>query len=538
MPQEDEVTQPRLLVGFLIVLPIISGCAPQPALKEADASSARGEWPSYNRSPSSQRFSPLKEINVGNAGRLREICTFDLGEQTMFESGPIMVNGIMYVTSTANTYAFDPSTCKLVWKNHSELDSSNAGLGNNRGAAYADGKIFRGLNAGYLIALDAKTGKLLWKTKASDGAIGESLPAAPVVWNGLVYLGNAGGDNAGVRGRLMAFDANDGHLVWSFDLVPMSGPGSETWPPSDPKVPRSGGATWSSYTIDEARGLILAGTGNAAPDFDRDKRPGKNLYTNSIVILDAKTGKYHSSYQVTPNDFHDWDAATAPVLLTTAQGKELVLEAGKDGLLHAIDLKTMKELYATVVTTRENVDVPISTTGTHFCPGTTGSSVWNGPSYSPDLNLVFVNSVDLCTTMRLNPDETEVVIGRPYSGAIPSEPFGKPDPESEWKGWVTAVDADSGVVRWRHQMKAPVPGAITSTAGGLVFSGDTTGNFLAFSAADGKVLFQTTVSEPIGGGIVSYLMHQKQFVAVAAGLYSPHNWGAHGTSGKVIVFGL
>lgn len=522
---------------LLISALAFTACSHERALERKEDKIGATEWRSYNHNLTSQRFSPLKQITAENVGRLKQKCTFNLNEKTMFESGPIVVEGILYVTTLTNTYAVDASTCTLIWKNHSDRDPGTAGMGSNRGAAYSDGMIFRGLNAGYLIALDAKTGVLLWEIKIASKEVGESLPAAPVVWRNFVYIGTAGGDMAGVRGRLMAFDIKTGRSIWSFFLVPYEGEATKSWPEATSDNPIGGGATWASYTVDEARGLIYTGTGNATPDFDIEKRPGRNLYTNSIVILDARNGKFKNSYQVTPNDFHDWDAATAPVLITTALGRRMVLEAGKDGLLHGIDLDQGREHYATAVTTRENVDKPITTKGTRFCPGTTGSSVWNGPSFNPELNLIYVNSVDICNTMRLNPHPSKGVIGTPYTGAIPSEPFGKPDPKSKWKGWVTAVDADTGFVRWKHLMKAPVPGAITSTAGGIVFSGDLNGSVLAFDGKSGKVLFVDSVGDPIGGGLISYSVKEKQYIAVAVG-FDSKNWASKSISGKVVIYAL
>ncbi|MDD4975523.1 MAG: PQQ-binding-like beta-propeller repeat protein [Bacteriovorax sp.] len=531
-------------ISFGIFFGILTSCSHQEKVKNLATDSSAiltpqsFEWRSYNNDLTSQRFSPLADINTSNVAHLKQICNYDLGEKTMFESGPIVVDKILYVTTLTNTYALDASNCSLIWKHHSDKDPGKSGLGNNRGAAYADGKIFRGLNAGYIIALDAKTGKVLWQTKIINNTRGESLPAAPVVSQGLVYIGNAGGDNAGVRGRMMAFDINDGHKVWSFDLVPMKGPGSDTWPKSNTKFPRSGGATWVSYSVDEGQGLLYVPVGNAAPDFDIAARPGKNLYTNSVVILDAKTGALKKYYQLTPNDFHDWDISTAPVLIKTKGGKNLVIEAAKDGLMHAVDLDTDQIMFNTPFATRENTKTPLSKKPVRFCPGTTGAAVWNGPSYHPKFNALFMNGSDICNTLQLSPRGSKAVIGNPYTGAIDKEPFGKPDPSDKWKGWVTSIDADSGEVNWKYQAATPLPGAITATAGGLVFSGDLHGKLFALDAKNGKLLFENNLDTPIGGGIISYKVEGKQYIAVAAGLNSPHNWGALGKTGKVFIFGL
>ncbi len=257
------------------------------------AAVADGDWPGYNRTLDGQRYSPVTQINTQNVGTLRQVCVADLGENGNFQSGIVVANNTLYATTDANTYAYDPATCQLKWK-HSYSQPTPEGLRVNRGVAYADGKVFRGINTGNLLAIDANTGQQLWESKMAEPTKGESIPAAPIVWNGMVFIGQAGGDNKGVRGRMLAFNAADGKQLWSFDLVPMQGQGSDTWPPETPDNPRTGGATWTSYTLDPATGLLYVPAGNAAPDFYIEKRPGLNLYTNSVVILDAKTVHYRS----------------------------------------------------------------------------------------------------------------------------------------------------------------------------------------------------------------------------------------------------
>jgi glucose dehydrogenase len=350
-----------------------------------------GNWPGFNRGLDSQRFSPLSEINTTNVRNLKTKCTFDLGEAVNFQTGPVVVDGTMYLTTENDTYAIDAATCSQVWKYHGDF----ASLGNhvNRGLTYSNGHIYRGMNDGYLTAFDAKTGSIIWRSKAADATVGENLPAAPVVWNGMVFIGQSGGDLVGIRGRMMAFRESDGQQIWSFDLVPMTGPGSETWPPSTAQVPRTGGATWTSYTVDEDRGLLLIPAGNPAPDFLISARPGDNLYTNSIVILDAKTGELKNWYQLVKNDIHDWDVSTAPVLFKNADGHRMIAEAGKDGYLHVIDDDIQTILFSVETTTRFNDNAPMSTAGTRFCPGTNGGSEWNGAAYHPTLDTLFVPPV-------------------------------------------------------------------------------------------------------------------------------------------------
>lgn len=542
----------RLFLIFVSAL-IFAGCT-QPATNTAGNNTAAGtpaaspamqqdavadgDWPGYNRTLDGQRYSPLNQITTDNVGTLKQACVADLGEGGNFQSGIVVVNNMLYATTDTNTYAFDPATCQLKWKHHYEKPTPE-GLRVNRGVAYADGKVFRGINTGNLLAIDANTGQQLWEAKLADPEKGESIPAAPGAWSGMVFIGQAGGDNKGVRGRMMAFNAADGKQLWSFDLVPMEGLGSDTWPPNDPENPRTGGATWTSYTIDPATGLLYVPAGNAAPDFDIKARPGLNLYTNSIVILDAKTGAFKEYYQLTPNDFHDWDVASPPALIKTSGGKSLIVAAGKDGIVHAVDPAAKTEIYKTPVTTMLNVDVPFSTEDVRFCPGVQGGVEWNGTAFNPSQNLIFVNSIDWCYTVNLVPQSPPPgPIGKPYSGeADKDEPFGRVDPKENWKGYVTAVNADDGSVKWKYQSPTPMVAGITTTAGNLVFTGDLNGDMLAFNAADGTQLWKASTGTPIGGGVITYLANNKQYVAVAAGITSD-SWQTKGGNARVLVYAL
>lgn len=509
-----------------------------PGATAIPAAVADGDWPVYNRTLDGQRYSPLNQINTDNVASLKQVCVMDLGETGNFQSGLVVANNTLYATTDTNTFALDPATCQQKWKYHDERPSPE-GLRVNRGVAYADGKVFRGLNAGYLIALDANSGQKLWETQISDPAKGESVPAAPAVWNGMVFIGQAGGDNKGVRGRMMAFNEADGKQLWSFDLIPMEGPGSDSWPPNDPEHPRTGGATWTSYTIDPAGGLLYVPVGNAAPDFDIKARPGLNLYTNCIVVLDARTGTLKQYKQLTPNDFHDWDVSTPPALVKTAGGKNMMISVGKDGVVHGVDGTQETEVYQTPATTIENADVQFTHQETRFCPGIQGGAEWNGPTYNPQTNLVFVNTIDWCSIVNLGTKSPPPgPIGAPYTGEADEQgPFGRQDPPSGGTGWVTAVNADDGSVKWKYQASTPMIAGITSTAGGIVLTGDLNGDLLAFNASDGKQLLRLDTGAPIGGGIITYLANGKQYVGAATGITS-QSFKTQGSNAKVAVYAL
>jgi alcohol dehydrogenase (cytochrome c) len=497
------------------------------------------DWIAYNRTLEGNRGSPLADIDTTNVSQLRPICSFDLGERASFQTGPVVVGGTMYLTTAERTYAVDAASCQLRWKHIYEYrPRPDFDLKVNRGVAYAGGRLFRGTNDGRLLALDARTGEELWNVVAGDVTKGETFPAAPIAWRDLVFIGNAGGDNFGVIGRMMAFDARTGGRVWSLQLIPEAGEANRTWPPSTEVIPRAGGATWTSYALDTISGSLFLATGNSAPDFLAEARPGANLYTYSVVELEPHLGTLKRSRQLLPGDNHDWDMAAAPSLITTRSGQRLVVQGGKDGYLYAIDRRTLAVRFRTPVTRIENVEAPLTAEGTRFCPGVNGGVEWNGPTYSRESDAFFVNAIDWCTTVKIAPvQELEGKKGLPWTGSSQlRHPFGVQD--SAWAGWLTAIEAEGGAIRWSYRSPTPLVAGITSTAGGLVFTGDLRGDFLAFDARTGAVRWRYPTGQPIGGGVVTYRAANRQLVAVAAGMHAPVTWKLKSPPAKVLVFGL
>lgn len=507
-----------------------------------------GDWPTYSGDFSATRFSPLAEITRATVGSLRRTCTYDTGEFTAFQTGPIEVRGVLYFTTYNTTFAVDASTCALKWRYSRPGPSSFLDV--NRGLAFAEGRLFRGASDAHVIALDAASGKPRWDVPIGDRDKGESVPMAPIAWGGMVFVGNAGGDNFGVTGRIYALSAADGHQLWRFDVVPGSGPARATWKNITPQTPPTGGATWTTYSLDRESGVLWVSTGNVAPDFLIALHPGDNLYTTSVLALDAKTGKLLGYVQPVKQDFHDWDMTAAPALIRTRAGKLLAAAAGKDGLLYGIDRsnvaassengRRLKIVYATPVTTRTNVTTRLNpTTETRFCPGTSGGTEWNGPSFSPPLNLLFVNAVDWCSSVKVASASTAIgKPGAPWSGSgDPEHGFGRFDPQEKWGGWLTAVDADSGRVRWKYKSPTPLLAAVTPTAAGLVFTGDLNGDVLALDAASGRVLWRDSTGAPIGGGVISYRTGGHQRIAVAAGMNS-RLWPVKKATARVVIYGL
>jgi len=276
----------------------------------AEGASAVKDWPSYNNTLTSERYSTLDAIDSKNVARLKVLCSFDTGEQTSFQTGLLEVDGTLFATTEHDTISIDANNCKQNWRAHAEFASGVLKV--NRGAAWLDGRVFRGTTDGRVVAYTAKTGKPLWSTVIADPAKGESVPASPIAWNGLVFIGNAGGDNKGVKGRMYALDAATGHIVWEFYMVPKApgdaargteAPGAGSHSATSWKnakgIPVTGGATWTSYSLDPAKGLLYVPGGNPAPDFNGDVRMGDNLYTECVVALNLDSGKLQWHFQFT-----------------------------------------------------------------------------------------------------------------------------------------------------------------------------------------------------------------------------------------------
>ncbi|HET8712076.1 MAG TPA: PQQ-binding-like beta-propeller repeat protein [Gemmatimonadales bacterium] len=390
-------------------------------------SAPANDWASYNRTPASDRFSPLTQITPENVSRLRQVCMYDSKEQVSFQTGPLVVNGVMYFTTDTMTYAIDAATCALKWRQRTPLKPTYLQV--NRGVAYQNGRLFRGAGEGYLLALDAATGRTVWNVPLGQLQPGESAPMAPLAWNGLVFIGNAGGDSHSVTGRVLAIDQRDGRIVWTFEAVPDTGKIRDTWH-NAPDVPPTGGAFWTSFALDTAQRVLYVPAGNPAPDFIPELRPGSNLLTNSVIALDVC-----------------YNVQQAPIA----------------------SMKQMKP-------------------------------------------------------------------GDPWGGDVGGG-FGTPDSASKAQGWITAVDADSGTVRWQVRTPRPLLAGITPTAGGVVFTGELSGDVIALNPQTGAVLWRQSTGNSIGGGVITYQVRGKQFVAVAAGMKSAI-WPTVVQSNRIVVFGL
>jgi alcohol dehydrogenase (cytochrome c) len=396
--------------------PASAGAAAAAVETNAQALDA-GSWPSYNRTLTSQRYSPLTQINTQTVRGLKVICSYDTHVREAFETGPLLIDGALIGTTAFDIFSIDPSNCRENWRTHDGYKSPTPLLV-NRGAAYLEGRLFRGTLDGRVLAYDFKTGRQLWATTIANPRTGDLVDAAPIAWNGLVFIGSALGDVKGVKGRVYALAADSGRIVWETYVVPrppsdpIRGPQGATpaaaalasWA-NAPDVPISGGGSWTSYTLNPATGRMCVPVGNPSPDFVKSLREGANLYTNTVLALDAKTGVYVNHFPVAPTDWHTWDVSNTPAIITTRGGKQLLSFAPKNGHLYGFDLATNQLLYRSPVTRMENEDVPLSTDKPiHFCPGASGGGEWNGEAYDPQNNLVLTGQSEWCTTVKLRTD--------------------------------------------------------------------------------------------------------------------------------------
>lgn len=523
------MTRRAAMSGAMLVSLGLTGMAQAANGLAEDPEQSDTSWRTYNQDYAGQRYSPLKQIDTQNVARLKEICRIELSEGGSLQSGPILVDGTLYITTALDTFAVDPTSCKQIWKN-TRKPVAHMPFVVNRGATYADGLILRGTPDGHLVALDAKTGAVVWDHQITDTSYGEFASAAPLAWQGVVYMGVAGSD-WGMRGRVLAIDAKTGRELWRFNTIPRGNEaGAETWKNRSSAL-IGGGGVWGAFSLDVRDGELFVSVGNPAQDFLPDSRPGDNLFTNSLVALDARTGNLKWWYQAVKNDPWDYDLASAAVLYQSKTGyRDLVAVAGKDGYVHGLDRMTRKLIFKTAVTTQFKQDPAPTKTGSKHCPGNIGGVEWNGPAYDVGHHQLTVGAVDWCfISTKTGPD---YVRGQLRFGGKTT-----PVPGEKATGWITAIDADTGAVKWKHHTDAPVVAAITPTAGGVTFAGDTGGMFLALDSASGKVLMNRKMDGALGGGIITYAQKGQQYVAITTGNISRLTFGGEGNP-SLVVFGM
>jgi alcohol dehydrogenase (cytochrome c) len=461
----------------------------------ADADEA-DDWITINKDYSSQRYVDLDQITPANIGNLKEICEIQLNEPTFFSSGLLKIGKTLYVNTYRITYAFDATTCELRWRYVIDVVGRSS-TNNSRGSAYLDGKIFRGTPDGRLIALDAGTGQLRWDAKnAADPAQHEAFVSAPIAWQGKLFTGIAVGD-LGIKGRLMAFDAQTGSRLWAFDTT---------------LGYNAGGGFWTTYTLDATTGEVFGSVANPFPDLYRNGTEDQKAtrYTNSVISVDSATGHLNWSYQAVPRDEHDWDLAAAPTLYPTPAGKAMVAVAGKSGRVYGIDRATQSPVFNTPATTLENDQEPLNQNWTRVCPGLQGGAQFNGVAANPGTGTLYVGMGDHCAWY------------------VKDQKFGEAGGSvvKDWAaaarlqaptGWITALNGATGAVLWRYHTEAQVQAGLVPTKSGLLFAGDTHGNLMAFDAANGTLLKSIDAGGAINNGLISYSVEGVQYVAAAVG---------------------
>jgi alcohol dehydrogenase (cytochrome c) len=432
----------------------------------------------------------------------------------------------MYLTQPPNdVFALDAESGRPYWTYRRSLpDRINVCCGQvNRGLAMAGDRLFMGTVDAHLVALDRKTGNLIWDVEVADYTKGYSVTAAPLAVKDKVIVGIAGGEY-GIRGFLDAYAASTGKRLWRFYTIPGPGePGHQTWSGGSWKT--GGAPTWVTGSFDPEMNLIYWGTGNPGPDWNGEVRPGDNLYSSSVIALDADTGKLKWHFQFTPHDVHDWDAVQIPVLVDADfRGRRRLMYWGnRNAFFYVLDRETGEFLMAKPFVTQtwaEQIDergrpalkpnTNPSREGTVVSPGPEGGTNWYSPSYSPVTRLFYLSAWDFASKFYIG--EAPFRPGTHFFGSVPVRL--RDDPGS---GAIKAIDPSTGDIRWQYKLYSMPQTGILSTAGNLVFGGVDEGQFFALDAESGKELWRANTGGMIAAGPISYLSKGKQLVSVAAG---------------------
>jgi alcohol dehydrogenase (cytochrome c) len=488
------------------------------------------DWPGYNGQPGGNRYTALRQITRENVARLAPRWVFPI-HNSRLEVTPVVVEGIMYVTSSNECFALDAGTGRQIWhyerRGTAGMPGEVAG-GINRGAAVAGDRLFMVTDHAHLIALNRSSGELIWDTEMADWRQSYFATSAPLVAGGLVISGVGGGEH-GARGFVAAFDQNTGKEAWRFWTVPLPGePGSETW--QGKGIQHGGAPTWFTGTYDPAADTVYWPTGNPAAEYYGDDRLGDNLYSDCVLALDNKTGKLKWYYQFTPHDLWDWDATETPVLLdTTWEGRprKLLVHANRNGFFYVFDRNDGKLLLAKpfvrnltwasgIGADGRPVKLPNqepSAAGTKVCPSQDGATNWYSPSFNPATGLYYVQTFEKCSVYtKADPGTWQP--GKEYLGGSQSRPPGE-KPERILK----AIELSTGRIAWELPQPGPAEswGGTLSTATGLVIFGEENGALMAADAKSGKPLWSFPTNQLWKASPMTYEFDHRQYIAVAAG---------------------
>jgi len=500
-----------------------------------DTDRAPGQWLTYAGNYSGHRHSLLPQLTKRNVGNLKLAWVAQLRQvDRELQVSPIVAGGVMYVTeSREGVVALDAETGALIWTYRRDVPDTVPGCCGmpNRGVAVLGQTVFVATIDSFLVALDANTGKQRWIVKVADYHDGYTMTGAPLALGERVVVGVAGGE-FGIRGFLAAFDPVDGRLLWKFHTVPGPGePGHETWKGDAWKT--GGAPTWTAGAYDAQEDLLFWGTGNPSPEFQADARPGDNLYSNSAIAIEAKTGRLRWFYQFTPSDEHDWDANQQPILAEIdwlGRKRAVVLWANRNAFFYALDRSTGEFLFAKPFvkqTWNEGFDAAgrprmsggakPSTTGTLVWPALMAATNWWPPSYDASRQLVFVPCSE-AAGVYFQSGQVKYKRGEAFHGSAASSY----DQNTPATAYVKAVDARTGEVRWQTMLASGsedfvwTVGGVLSTRGGVVFAGYRD-FFRAFDADTGKELWKVNLGARVRGSPISFLLDGRQYIAVAAG---------------------
>lgn len=485
-------------------------------------------WLTYSGDFAAQRYSPLSQVTPANVSTLRPAWIYQAVTPGVMQTSPIVVDGVMYLTEfQGHVVALDARSGRVLWRYQQAVPPTLLALGfapTNRGVAVLDSTVFVAAPDARLVALDARSGAVRWTVTVADNALGYAMTLAPLALRDLVVVGVSGAE-AGIRGFVDAYDAATGKRRWRFHTIPGPGePGHETWGGDSWKT--GGGSTWVTGSYDPALGLLYWGVGNPGPLWNGDDRPGDNLYTCALLALDATTGALRWHFQFTPHDTHDWDAAQVPVLFegrVRGVARKLVAMANRNGFYYVLDRATGEFLSGTPYIRQdwaEGLDRngrPIprpntepSDSGTNLTPNLHGASNWYSPSYSPAARLFYVAARQMGSRYYKYP--VSYVPGRYFLGGGESE-FGG----DSARGAVKALDPVTGRERWSFPLFSPPWAGLLSTGGDLVFGGTNEGVFFALHARTGRPLWHFQTGGMVNSNPIAYAVEGRQYIAVAAG---------------------
>jgi len=508
------------------------GAAPQVTSQDLlDGLKDPGKWLTYGGDYNGTRHSPLTQLTPENVGQLAAQWTFQTGTLGSFQTTPLVIDGIIYATGYQNhAWAIDARTGRPIWRYRRNLpdDLHNCCGAVNRGFAALGDRLFMTTIDAHLIALDMKTGDVLWDTELADFKVGYSATVAPLVVKDKVIVGIAGAE-FGIRGFIDAYDAQSGKRAWRFYTVasPDDPIGGRTWPPNSDAYQRGGGSIWVTGTYDPQQNLVFFGTGNPGPDYYSNAREGDNLYTASLVAIEADTGRMRWHYQFTPHDVHDWDSTQVPVLADlpiNGQPRKVVMFANRNGFFYTIDRVTGKVIVAKpfVETTWAKEIGPDGRPvllpghlpdeeGTKTCPDLGGGTNFMSPSYDPTSRLFFVTARETCATY--------FAFDQKFKPGEQFESGGTTRPRDQKNfGALRAIDPVTATMKWEFRYPSVSSSGVLTTASGLVFAGDGDGNIMAFDSRTGKNLwhYQLVFAMRSTAG-TTYMLDGRQHLLVPSG---------------------